>query len=182
MNILGALKNRYYYLRRKRGDELKGKKQFNMKIDENLISYVRDLATTFRVPRFAVTEHLLQTAIYYMCRAMKDEIKRKKIEQHLISRHLLNGPVGDEEVIIKIGEPNLNWLLLDQTKRVMWSFKALKSAVNIAERTGNTYYLDKCQKKLNRSVLGLAVWIEKHRLDETGESPGNSEEGGKENG
>ena len=71
-----------------------------MMVDERLIDETKDLAAQFTVPRYCLTEHLLETGCYYLTRAMQSEQKTKMLRQHMIHVHLIDSGIDDSEAIL----------------------------------------------------------------------------------
>ncbi len=174
MNLLGVLKRKYNNVIRQRDVELRERRQLNMNIDVRLIGLLKRLAAEFTVPRDIVGEHVLETGCYYLTRAMENEEMVKMLRQHLIDVHLIDNGVDDSEVILRIGEGGNISELLVQIEPVLRNWRAFKHALAITKKTDNFAHLEKCEKQLLRSAVGLALWIEKHHLDE----PVNSETNG----
>lgn len=146
--------------------ENEGKGQFNVVIDKELRTKVQELAQRFRVNQSVFTEHLLQVALYYMIIVTKNEEKKKRLEQHLISTHLLNKHVDDEEVIIRLIEPNQNWMLLDHSKQAIAKTAQLKKALGQVSKTGDFGLVERAEKEMRRAILGFADYLMKHRFDD----------------
>ncbi len=144
-----------------------------MTVDERLFGLLKRLAAEFTLPRDIIGEHVLETGCYYLTRAMENEEKSKMLRQHLINVHLIDNGVDDSEVISRIGEGGSISKLLVQVEPVLRSWRAFKHALAITKKTGNFPYLERCEKQLLRSAVGLASWIEKHHLDETDSSVTN---------
>ena len=170
MAFIDYLKTRISNKRQSETQEWKSRRQFNVEIDPELANTVKTLAKMFKVPHYCVVEHAFQMAFFYILKAIQDEEKSQLIAKHLTDTHLL-GFLGDnEEPIIRIGEDNVNWMLLDQAKNVVACLKRVKQALNMAKRTGDTQYLDKYRRELDIAVLTFADWISEHRLHDP-ESP-----------
>ena len=103
MELLCRLKTKYLHL----GDRghVKGirRRQFNMTVDVQLVLAVKFLATILKVPRYVITEHLLQVGCYYILHALKDPEKRQELEKHLVEVHLLGSELQDGEDILRLG-------------------------------------------------------------------------------
>lgn len=103
MELLRRLKTKYLHL----GDRgyVKGirRRQFNMTVDAQLVLAVKFLAIILKVPRYVITEHLLQVGSYYIYQALKDREKREELEKHLIEVHLLGTELSDDEDILRLG-------------------------------------------------------------------------------
>ena len=145
-----------------------------MNVDVRLIGLLKRLASEFTVPRNVLGEHVLEIGCYYLTRAMESEEKTKILRQHLINVHLIDGGIDDSEAILRMGEGGNISKLLVQVGPVLRSWRAFQHAMVIARKTGNFAYLEKREEQLLRSAVGLALWIEKHHLDE----PGNGETNG----
>lgn len=182
MSIIDYLKTAIRRERRSEANEWKSRRQFNMEIDPELANAVRNLAEMFKVPNYCVVEHAFQIAFFYILKAIQDEEKSRLIGKHLTDGHLLGFSMEDEESIIRIGEDNVNWLLLDQAKNIVARYKRFKHAMVVTERTRSMDYLDKCKRELDVAVLRFADRICRHRLDYSGESSGESEKEDQENG
>lgn len=182
MNILSVLREKYKNTMPEREEELKPRKQLNATVNKDLIHEVRRLASDFAVPRFCIVEHGLAIGCHYMTEAMQDHEKQDTLRQHLINWHLLGSGTNEGVAILTIGERGRAWQLLALTKRVIRNVEALKRSMHVAERTGDTYHMEKQKRELDRSVLRLADWIWKHGLGEIGEPIDNSGKEDKESG
>ena len=182
MNLLGVLKKKYDNVIRQRDVELRERRQLNMSIDVRLIALLKRLAVEFTVSRDIVGEHVLEVGCYYLTRGMENEEKTKMLRHHLINVHLIDRGVDDNEVILRIGEGGNISKLLVQVIPVLRSWRAFQHALAITKKTGNFAYLEKCEKQLLRSAVGLALWIEKHHLDEPVNSETNSGQQEEDNG
>ena len=103
MGILRRFTAKYHQLLDRRHAKTIKRKQFNMTIDAGLVQGVRLLATILEVPRYAVTEHLLQVGIYHIYQALQEPEKRQELERHLIEVHLLGNELADDEDILRLG-------------------------------------------------------------------------------
>ena len=74
-----------------------------MTIDAGLVMGVKLLAMILEVPRYVVTEHLLQVGSYHIVQALQDPEKREELEKHLIDVHLLGSELHDDEDILRLG-------------------------------------------------------------------------------
>ena len=74
-----------------------------MTIDAGLVLGVKLLAVILKVPRYVITEHLLQVGSYYISQALEDPEKREELEKHLIDVHLLGSELQDDEDILRLG-------------------------------------------------------------------------------
>lgn len=140
-------------------DETSGRVQFNVVIDPEIKIAVKEMAKKFRLNQSIVTEHLLQVALFYTNSAMKDEVKKNAIEKHLIDTHLLEKNVGDEEVMMRIGESNINWLLLDQSKLCVSRMLKFRKAMKRARSTENLDLYKMEERNLRQEVLKFTEWL-----------------------
>jgi len=182
VNLLGVLKKKYDNVIRQRDVELRKRRQLNMSIDVRLLGLLKRLAAEFTVPRDVVGEHVLETGCYYLTKAMESEEKTKMLRQHLINMHLIDNGTDDSEDILRIGEGGNISKLLVQVEPVLRSWRAFKQALAITEKTGNLAFLKKYERQLLRSAVGLALWIEKHHLDEPVNSKTNGAQQEDDNG
>jgi len=182
MNLLGVLKKKYDNVIRQRDVKSRERRQINMTIDERLFGLLKRLAAEFTLPRDIIGEHVLETGCYYLTRAMENEEKTKILHQHLINVHLIDSGQDDSEVILRIGEGGSISKLLVQVEPVLRSWRNFQHALFITKKTGNFAYLEKCEKQLLRSAVGLALWIEEHHLDESGNGETNGGQQEDDNG
>ncbi len=133
--------------------------QLNVVIGEDIKSEIQEMAKRYRLNQSVLTEHLLQVALFYMNIATKDEEKKNILEKHLINTHLLNKNAGDEGAILRIGEANSNWLLLDQSKLLVSRMTRFKQAMDRALRIGNFDLFEIEEKNLRREILKFTEWI-----------------------
>ena len=75
-----------------------------MTIDAQLVLAVKFLAMILKVPRYVITEHLLQVGSYHIVQALEDPEKRRELEKHLVEVHLLGSELQDDEGILRLGE------------------------------------------------------------------------------
>ena len=102
MELLRRLKAKYVHLGGRRYVKGIRRRQFNMTIDAQLILAVKFLATILKVPRYVITEHLIQVGSYHILQALKDPENREELEKHLIEVHLLGSELADDESILKL--------------------------------------------------------------------------------
>jgi hypothetical protein len=102
MGILSRFLTKYHQLLDRRQAKSIRRRQFNMTIDAELILGVKFLAEALKVPRYVVTEHLLQVGFYHMYPALQDLAKRKELEKHLVEVHLLGSELLDDEDILRL--------------------------------------------------------------------------------
>jgi hypothetical protein len=139
--------------------------QFNVEIDAKIKSKIQEMVKRFRSNQWALTEHLLQVALYYTNIAMNNEEKRKIIEEHLLNAHLL-GKYDDEELIIRSVEPNQNWMLLAHSKQVVARAVRLNNFLAQVSKTGDINLLEREEKELHRAILWFADYLVKHRFED----------------
>ena len=151
--------------------ETDGRVQFNIVVDRDIKSAVQEMAKQFRLNLSVTAAHLLQIGLYYTTIATKDEEKKKRIEQHLIGTHLLDKPVDDEEVVIRLVEPNQNWMLLAHSKQVVAKAVRLKNILDQVLKTGDLSLAERAEKEMRRAILRFADYLIKHRFEDTENEP-----------
>ena len=77
-------------------------RQFNMTIYAGLVIGVKFLAEILKVPRYVITEYLLQVGFYHVYQALQDPEKRGELEKYLAEVHLLGNEVRDDEDILRL--------------------------------------------------------------------------------
>ena len=102
MNLLSGFITKYRRLLDRRHVKAIKRRQFNMTIDAELAQGVKFLAAILTVPRYVITEHMLQVGCYYILHAMQDPEKREELEKHLVEVHLLGNELQDGEDILKL--------------------------------------------------------------------------------
>jgi len=103
MGILRRFITKYHQLLDRRYVKAIRRRQFNMTIDAQLVLAVKFLAIILKVPRYVITEHLLQVGSYHIVQALEDPEKRQELEKHLIEVHLLGSELQDDENILRLG-------------------------------------------------------------------------------
>ena len=103
MNLLRGFRTKYRRLLDRRHVKAIRRRQFNMTIDAELVPGVKFLAMILKVPRYVITEHLLQVGSYHILQALEDPEKRQELEKHLIEVHLLGSELQDDEDILRLG-------------------------------------------------------------------------------
>ena len=103
MGILRRFLTKYRQLLDRRHVKTIRRRQFNMTIDAELVLGVKLLAAILKVPRYVITEHLLQVGSYHIVQALQDPEKREELEKHLIGVHLLGSELRDDEDILRLG-------------------------------------------------------------------------------
>lgn len=140
-----------------------------MPIDAGLAFLIRYLASSFTVPRFVVTEHVLQTGMCYIFKAAGDQKKWQAIRDHLVNDHLLNSGADDSEEILRIGEPVYPGKLLVHLKHILRVIRVYEDALNVAKGGGDLLLASarivKCRKELHRLIAILPIWVEKIELE-----------------
>ena len=63
-----------------------------------IIEAVKLLAIALEVPRYVITEHLLQVGAYHVLKAIKDREHRQKLQEHLVKAHLLGKELIDDGI------------------------------------------------------------------------------------
>ena len=147
-------------------DEANGRVQFNVVIDGDIKDAVREMAKKFRLNQSVVAAHLLQTGLYFTTIAIQDPKKRERIEEHLINSHLFDKDFGDEEVIIRIVEPNQNWMMLAHSKQVVAQAVRLKDILVQVRKTGDFGLAERAEKEWRRVALRFADYLIKHRFED----------------
>jgi len=102
MEILRRVITKYRQLLDRKHVKTIKRKQFNMTIDAGLVDGVKLLAAILEVPRYVITEHLLQVGSYHIYQVLQDPEKRYELEKHLIEVHLLGSELRDDEDILKL--------------------------------------------------------------------------------
>jgi hypothetical protein len=103
MGILRRFITQYRQLLDRKHAKAVKRRQFNMTIDAELVLSVKVLAAILKVPRYVITEHLLQVGFYHICQALEDPEKRQELEKHLKDVHLLGNELLDDEDILRLG-------------------------------------------------------------------------------
>jgi hypothetical protein len=103
MNLLRRFITKYRQLLDRRHVKAIKRRQFNMTIDAELVLGVKFLAIILKVPRYVITEHLLQVGSYRIVQALENPEKRQELEKHLIEVHLLSSELQDDEDILRLG-------------------------------------------------------------------------------
>ena len=103
MNLLREFMTKYRQLLDRKHVKAIRRRQFNMTIDAELVRSVKFLAAILRVPRYVITEHLLQVGSYYIWQASEDPRNREELEKHLKDVHLLGSELQDDEDILRLG-------------------------------------------------------------------------------
>ena len=165
MNIFDVLKQKHIKQLEKNLDVV-DKKQLNTVISTRLIHKIKRMAADFAVPRYAITEHLLQTGHFYVNQILKNRKKKEILRRHLIERHMLNTGYDDPEEILRIGEGGYASELIAPSKTIIRDFRLLQRIWTDASKTGRFDDVEKARKKVVNSTLKLASWISSHPLEE----------------
>ena len=166
MNILNALRKKHEKQRNQQLHSFGEKKQLNTTVNTKIIQKVRKLAAEFAVPRYAITEHLLETGYFYVSKILKNRKKREIIREHLIDMHMLDGGYEDPEELLRIGEGRFSSEMFSLAKNVVRDLRVLERLWADAKNTGDFDNVEKARKKLLRSALTLADWLSTHPLEE----------------
>ena len=103
MNLLRESITKYRRLLDRNHVKAIRRRQFNMTIDAELVLGVKFMAMILKVPRYVITEHLLQVGSYHILQALEDPEKRQELEKHLVGVHLLGSDLQDDEDILRLG-------------------------------------------------------------------------------
>ena len=133
--------------------------QFNIVIDKKLKDRVKKLAKICRIPVSSFTEHSLEVGVHYIEQTLKDDNKRKILEQHLETKHLLNKKTDDEEYIIRITENNVNWIVLEAAEKMLKQITSLTRRSLEAGQAGNVELMDRYRSELFRRMVVFLNWI-----------------------
>jgi hypothetical protein len=166
MNIIDALKRKHEQQISERLQTLGDKKQLNTDVNPRLIEKLKKLAAEFSVPRYAITEHLLEIGHFYIARILKNPKKKEVLREHLIDKHMLNSGHDDPEELLRIGEGRYASELISMAKAVSSDGIVLEQVFADAKRTSNFDNVEKAKHKLLMSALILADWLSRHPLDE----------------
>ena len=135
------------------------KTQFNVVIDKKLKDRVKKLSKLCRIPISNFTEHCIEVGMHYIEQTLNDEEKRKILEEHLETKHLLNKKTDDEEYIIRLSENNSNWLILEGVERALNKLQLLTHQVWAAGKEGNLKLMTQNQSDLYREMVTFLKWI-----------------------
>lgn len=135
------------------------KTQFNTVIDRKLKDQVKKIAKICRIPISAFTEHCIKVGLHYIEQTLKDEKKRKILEEHLETKHLLNKKADDEEYILRVTENNVNWILLEAAERMLDKIQRLARQSLEAGQAGNFKSMDRYRGELYREIVIFLNWI-----------------------
>ena len=130
-----------------------GKTQLNARIDGELKNRVKRMAKICRIPISGFVEHCIEVGMHYIEQTMKDEKKRKILEEHLEKKHLLNNKTDNEETIVRISENNVNWLLLDGVEGMLDKMLLLNRQALEAGLRKNFKSVDSYRAELFREMV-----------------------------
>jgi len=170
MDLLGKFKRKHNITTVEEGASQYGRQQLNMTVDWRLKEHIKGLAAEFGVPRYVITEHALEIALYHLSRGMRDEKMAAMLRRHLIGKHLLDDGSAEDEAILRLGEGGNISPLLVQVRPILRDWRKFRRALNTVEQTHNMAYVERCREELMRSVVGLALWLEGHHPDELKET------------
>src|SRR4030042_1620409 len=128
------------------------KTQFNVVIDKKLKDRVKKVAKICRIPVSSFSEHCLEVGLHYIEQTLKDEEKRKILDEHLEAKHLLDKKTDDEEVILRLSENNANWILLDRSEKMFDKIRLLGRQAVEAGQAGNIKSMERYQSELFREM------------------------------
>lgn len=103
MDLLRGFRTKYRQLLDRRHVKAIRRRQFNMTIDAELVRSVKLLAAILKVPRYVITEHLLQVGSYHIYQVLQDSARRQQLQEHLVKGHLLGSELSDDEDILRLG-------------------------------------------------------------------------------
>ena len=75
MNVIDALKRKLKEQKGRIKPPQNQKKQLNTNVSPLIIRQIRRMAVEFAVPQYAITEHLLETGLFYISRILKQSGK-----------------------------------------------------------------------------------------------------------
>ena len=117
------------------------------------------MAKVCRIPVSCFTEHCLGVGKQYIEQTLNDEEKRKILDRHLESKHLLNENIDNEESIIRLTENNLNWIVLDGVEIVLGRVQMINKQIKKVAATGNIESLRKLESQLYWGMVNFFNWI-----------------------
>ena len=117
------------------------------------------MAKVCRIPVSCFTEHCLEVGKHYIEQTLNDEEKRKILDRHLESKHLLNENIDNEESIIRLTENNLNWIVLDGVEIVLGRVQMINKQIKKVAATGNIESLRKLESQLYWGMVNFFNWI-----------------------
>ena len=166
MSIIDALKKRHQKQTGRKQHTIGKKKQLNVVVSPETIQMIRRLAAEIAVPRYAITEHILETGHFYISRILKSRRKRDILRKYIINVHMLDVGRCPEE-ILRIGEGRYALEIISLAKNVIKDFNFLKRAWVDAKRSGNLENLEITRRKTMNSALIFAEWLSTHPLEES---------------
>ncbi len=105
-------------------DEIK-RIQFNTFIDPMTKRAMRFLAVVYEVPIYAVVEHACQIGGLYMIKARQDPKEKERLQQHLVSRHILGKQDARETDFLAASKSIFSSILLSDIVDLYKEFKKL---------------------------------------------------------
>ena len=96
MSITNTLLKAYYRTLGRKYNKSVKRKQFNLTIDEEIITGVKSIAAILDVPYYVACEHTLQVGSYHLLQALNDSESREKLKEHLVRMHLLVKQLGED--------------------------------------------------------------------------------------
>ena len=97
MGITNTLLKAYYRTIGRKYNKSVKRKQFNLTIDEEIITGVKYIAAVLEAPYYVACEHMLQVGSYQVIQSLNDEESREKLKEHLVKAHLLGKELMDEQ-------------------------------------------------------------------------------------
>ena len=169
MNILGVLKAKYMGQMRKRNLKLMNRQQFNTTISVNLVLIIRLLAEELKLPRYVVTEHLIQVGAYHVIKASEDLDKDNLLQEHLKEDHLLGSGGNEDESILTLGcEESYVRELMVYIATSYQSQKRLKEKLDLVIANHCTKEdqetIAKLKAKNDSAMSELLIWMKKIEL------------------
>ncbi len=147
-------------------DKYDGKIQFNVIIESNIRDNIQKTAKLLRANQSQLTEHLLEVGIHHVNATIKDPEKRKLLEKHMETSHILNEDDQDEDVVIRMTENNRNWILLYNAKQAVKRISMIIQMMKDAGISSNVSVFNKLERDLNKEILVFADWLIKLKGDE----------------
>jgi len=122
--------------------------QFNLEVEPALKSKIGDLAKLYFAPHYAVGEHAMQIGISHLMRIAGDEAKVQILREHLSRDHVLASELGDEGLLLKLGEAELKTLVVERYhQRLVGAFRRVELAHRAFLRTKNFEPVKASQKE-----------------------------------
>lgn len=169
LNIITAIKARLLNYVDEGEVLVKKKRQFNIKIEKEIIDQVRYLASRYGAPLAPTAAHMLQVGAYSLSKVSEDPRKKEILSSHIIDTHLLGIGADDDPAIIMMGEAGDTWKLLRYSKDVLRKYRKYCEAPRITKKTGDISYMQKAERDLLKSVVGFTMLLQKWSLGSRGD-------------